>query len=181
MVRVIEEASIHVQAFDAVLNGVDLPMGLRVERLSIKAANVQIVPEPLKIRPEHPGLLEVFVSETDLADFLNRSAPAGMKQVSVVAQDGTLHIRATKNVVIDVRIYVVCALRIVERSQVYIDLESADLMGVGTKQLMQSQIDKINPVINCLDFPVPCELETVEVIPGGILLKGHVSPPESYR
>ena len=180
MLRVIDSRSIQVQEVEAVFRGVTLPMGLRVEKVTIRATNIEASHDPLTIRPEQPGHLEVFVSEVDLADFLNRSGPVGMKNVSVQAHEGTLHIRATKTVVIDVRIYVVCALRIVERSKVYIDLESADLMGVGTKQLMQTQIDKINPVIDCKDFPIPSELESVEVIQGGILMKGRVSPPENY-
>ena len=169
---------VNVDGFEANLNGLMLPMGLRVDRVRIIGSGLQFSHDPFGVKTEEGGKLEVFVSEEDLAAFLNKSSPAGLKNVTVEAKNGMLHIRATKTVLIDVKAYVVCTLRIVDGKKLFVDLESIELMGVGPKQLMQTQLDKINPVIDTEDFPVLAHLETVDVTQGGILLRGRVWPPE---
>ena len=177
MLRVTHKRSVDISRFEANLFGIILPMGLRVERVHITGADATVIHEPFSATLEDPGRLEVFVKQEDIAGFLNQTAPAGLKNVTVEAMAGFLHVRATKTVIIDVKAYVVCSLRIVGESKLFVDLESVDVMGVGTKQLMQSQIDKINPIIDTTDFPVASKLETVEVVEGGILLRGRISPP----
>ncbi|MDR3689003.1 MAG: LmeA family phospholipid-binding protein [Fimbriimonas sp.] len=165
--------------FEANLAGVMLPMGLRLEKVILSGGNLKVVGNPFSAELDEPGRLEVNVSEADLADFLNRMSPAGLKNVSVEAKNGLLHIRATKTVLIEVKANVTCSLRIVEGTKLFVDIQTVDVMGVGTKQLMQTQIDKINPVIDTLDFPVPSRLEEVEIVNGMIRVRGRVSPPAS--
>jgi hypothetical protein len=168
--------SIEVGIFDAVLGGLILPMGLRVQSVKLSGVGLKCSYPPFAAESEKPGILEVFVSEADLADFLNKMSPAGLKNVSVEAKGGLLHIRATKTVLIDVKAYAICSLRIVDAKQLFVDLQSVDIMGAGPKQLIQSQLDKINPVVDTTDFPFVARLNTVEVAEGGILLKGTIAP-----
>ena len=176
MLRVTQNLAVDIGRFDATLYALILPMGLRVERVNLTGSNLTVVHEPFSASVEEPGRLEVFVAEKDMADFLNQTSPAGLKNVTVEAKEGMLHIRATKTVLIEIKAYVVCSLRIVESTKLFVDIQSVDVMGVGTKQLMQTQIDKINPIIDTRDFPVKATLDTIEVTKGGILLRGRVSP-----
>lgn len=168
--------TLEIGAFDAVLNNLMLPMGLSVQTVKLSGQRLKCSYDPFAAHAEEPGRLEVFVSEKDLADFLNKMSPAGLKNVTVEAKGGTLHIHATKTVLIEVKAYATCSLRIVESRRLFVDLESIDVMGAGPKQLIQSQLDKINPVLDTADFPVKATLDTVEVSQGGIRLFGRISP-----
>ena len=171
-----EKRSLEIGSFDAVLRGVILPMGLRIQTVKVSGNGLQCTHHPFAVTAQDPGALEVFLAETDLADFLNATSPAGLKGVSVEAKQGALHIKGTKTVLIDVKVYAVCALRIVDSTKLFVDLESIDIFGSGPKQLIQSQLDKINPVLDTADFPISAKLDSVEITQGGILLRGWVEP-----
>ncbi len=177
MLRVTHKQAVAIGRIEANLFDVVLPMGLKVEKVSISGTDLTVTHDPIGAQMPDPGRLEIFVSEKDLARFLNEQSPAGLKNVSVEAKNGMLHVRATKTVLIDVKAYVVCSLRIVDNSKLYVDLESIELMGVGPKHLMQAQIDKINPVIDAKDLPIQATMDRVEIGNGGIILRGRVWPP----
>ena len=173
--------TLDIESFDANLRGLVLPMGLRVASVKVTGQGLNLSHDPFGAEIGEPGRLEVFVSEQDLGDFLNKMSPAGLKNVVVEAKNGVLHIRATKTVLIEVKAYATCSLRIVESKRLFVDLESIDIMGAGPKQLIQTQLDKINPVVDVDDFPVHATLEVVQVSQGGILLHGRVSPPTGHK
>jgi hypothetical protein len=168
--------TLEIGSFEAVLHDVLLPMGLNVQTVKLSGLGLKCSSHPLTANADEPGKLEVFVAEKDLANFLNKTSPAGLKNISVEAKDGTLHINATKTVLIDVKAFAICSLRIVDGKRLFVDLESIDIMGAGPKQLIQSQLDKINPVVDTADFPVNATLDTVIVAQGGIHLLGRVEP-----
>ena len=170
--------TLEVSRFDVNLRGLVLPMGLRIESVTMAGFDVRCTYSPISVTAEEPGELQVFVSERDLSQFLNSMGSVGLKNVSVEARDGALHIRATKTVLIDMKAYAVCSLRIVDGKRLFVDLESVEIMGVGPKHLIQSQLDKINPVVDMDDFPIPATMDTVEISQGGILLRGRVEPPQ---
>ena len=170
--------TLSVGSFDINLRGLLLPMGLRIETVKISGSDLECTYKPFGAKAEEPGELEVFVTDQDLSNFLNAMPNIGLKNVSVEAKNGVLHIRATKTVLIEMKAYAVCSLRIVEGSKLYVDLESVEIMGVGPKQLIQTQLDKINPVVDVADFPISAILDTVEIAQGGILLKGRVEAPD---
>ncbi len=153
-------------------------MGLRVDTVKVSGVGLHLTHEPFSITTDAPGTLEVFVDEKDMAELLNKMAPAGLKNVSIEAKNSVLHIRATKTLLIDLKAYAVCSLRIVGGQKLFVDLESVEILGSEPKQLIQTQLNKINPVIDLADFPFEATLETVEIGRGGIHLKGRVEPPK---
>ena len=99
-----------------------------------------------------------------------------MHDFSVRAEDGKLHVRAKKTLLVELKVTAVATLRIVGGKQMWIDVESVDVMGAGAKNLVQSQIAKINPVLDAADLPLDATLESVEVGEGKVVLHGTVSP-----
>ena len=173
-----QNRELKIGSVDVSLHGLILPMGLRIEKVMIQGSNLSCSYSPTNITAEEPGKLDVFVSAVDLNHFLNAMAGTGLKNISIEAKDGALHIRATKTVLIDVKAYAVCTLRIDNFRRLFVDLQSVEILGVGTKQLIQSQLDKINPVVDTADFPIPALMDTVEIVEGGIKVLGRVSAPE---
>ena len=177
MHRVNRKRVLEVASFDAHLRGLILPMGLRIDSVKISGDHLKCGYKPLEVEADQPGTMEVFVSDTDLASFLNAMPGLGLKNVTVEAKDGALHLKATKTVLIEMKAHVVCSLKIENRRQLFVQLESVDIMGVGPKQLIQAQLDKINPVVDVADFPIPANLESVQIVSGGIFVKGTIESP----
>lgn len=123
-----------------------------------------------------PGTLEVFVSEASLASFLDTQAPAGLKNFKVQARDGKLFVHAVKTVIVDLKASAVCSLVIEDWRKLIVVLESVDVAGAGIKNLIQAQLDKINPIFDLSDLPVNGALETISMEKGGVVLFGSVSP-----
>ena len=173
-----QNRDLKIGSADVSLRGLILPMGLRIDTVLIQGSNLSCSYSPTNITAEEPGKLDVFVSAVDLNQFLNTMAGTGLKNISIEAKDGALHIRATKTVLIDVKAYAVCTLRIDSHRKLFVDLQSVEIMGVGTKQLIQSQLDKINPVVDTADFPIPALMDTVQIVDGGIKVLGRVHAPD---
>jgi len=152
-------------------------MGLNVDDVRLAGRGLRLQRKPFEAQVSEPGDLEVFVSEGSLADFLNRLAPAGLTNFSIDARDGKLHVRATKVVLLPIPATAVCTLRVVNQQQLFVDLESVEVAGgASIKTLIQSQLDRINPLVDAADLPLQAKIDRVTVENGGVVLRGTVSP-----
>ena len=153
-----------------------LPMGLRVARVDVAGSGGAVEDATFALTLAAPGTLVAEVLEAELAVFLETQAPGGIHDFSVRAQDGKLYVRAKKTLLVDLKITAVASLRIVDERQLWIDVEAVDVMGAGAKNLVQGQIDKINPVLDAADLPLAARLTSVEVGDGKVVLRGTVAP-----
>jgi hypothetical protein len=171
------EEKLDVGEFTAHLRNLLLPMGLRVDDVRLSGKGLHIERSPFVITLAEPGEMEVFVGEAALSEFLDAKAPAGLRKFKVTAADGKLHVDAVKTVLVDLKANAVCSLRIEEGRRLMVNIESVDVAGAGIKNLLQNQLDKVNPILDAADFPVDVVLETVKAENGGVFLFGRVSPP----
>jgi hypothetical protein len=172
-----ENHKLDVEFVQANFRDMTLPMGLRVDSVKITGEGVHIETEPFQASVRVPGSLEVFVGERSLADYLNKKAPGGLRNFSVQAGNGRLVIQASMVMILELRATAVCTLRIKDGRQLWVDLESVQVMGAGATNLVQTQLDKINPVLDVEEFPIRASLEQVTVADGGVILLGTVAPP----
>lgn len=167
---------VEVGPFAFSVKDVLLPMGLNVASVEVQGFGATLDSKPFAMTLPQPGTMEAHVGEADLAAFLEKQAPGGMHEFSVQAEGGKLHVRAKKTLLVDLKVTAVASLRIVDGKEMWIDVESVDVMGAGAKNLVQSQIAKINPVLDANDLPVDATLDSVEVGDGRVVLRGTVSP-----
>ncbi len=167
---------VEVGPFAFSIRDILLPMGLNVGSVEVQGFGGTLDSKPFALKLVQPGTMVANVDEEDLAAFLEKQAPGGLHEFSVSAADGKLTVRAKKTVIVDLKIAAVATLRIVEGRQLWIDVESVDVMGAGAKNLVQGQIDKINPVLDTKDLPVVAHLESVEIIDRKVVLRGTVEP-----
>jgi len=153
-----------------------LPMGLKVAAIKLTAANVAVYGKPFSFASDEPGTFQASVTEADLAAFLEKQAPVGLKKFKVRAADGKLYIDAVKSMIIDVPAKAVCTLRIEGGTKMYVDIESVEISGVGAKNLVQSQLDQINPVLDVAELPIRATLQTIDTVDGAVVLKGVATP-----
>ncbi len=152
-------------------------MGLVIDRVIASGNRVTVDGPPISIDAPTPGKLRVEITQEALAAFLEKQAPAGLKGFSVVADEGKLVVNAIKKVVLDVKATAVCLLKIVDGKELWVDLQSVDVMGGSLMNLVQSQLDGLNPVFNARELPVNATLTSVEISGGQVVLHGTLLPP----
>ncbi len=168
--------SISVGDFTAHLENLTLPMGLTLARMDLKGSGLDWQKEPFSIQLASPGTFEAHLKDEELTSFLEKQAPGGLKSFKVQAKDGKLFVDAVKSLIFDVPAKAVCTLRIVDGRQLFVDLESVEILGAGAKNLVQAQLDKINPVLDVDTFPVDAVLSKVTAADGVVKVEGTVSP-----
>lgn len=169
-----QSQAIEIGSLEVVLENVSLPMGLQVNAVTLAASAVRLEQDPFRIVVSKPGTLTALILAQNLADFLNRQAPGGLRDFKVDLREGKIHVQATLMIM---KAAAVCTLRIVDGRQLFVDLESVDVMGVGAKNMVQSQLEKINPVLDAAQLPVLAQLTSYEVEDGKLILYGNISPP----
>lgn len=151
-------------------------MGLRVDDVRLSGQGLHMERSPFVITVPEPGRLEVFVSEASLAQFLETQSPAGLRKFEIEAKDGKLYVRAVKTVIVDLKANAVCSLVIKDGTKLMVELESVDMAGAGIKNLIESQLDKINPIFDTKDLPLNATLDSVTTDKGGVILTGSIAP-----
>jgi len=177
MIAVAIDEKLDIGEFTVHLRNIRLPMGLVVDDVRLAGTRLHLERTPFAATCPEPGTLEVFVSAASLAAFLERQAPAGLKKFQVEARDGKLFIQAVKAVIVELKASAVCHLEMVGGTQLMVILESVDMAGAGIKNLIQAQLDKINPIIDTADLPIPATIQSILIEQGGIILRGQISPP----
>lgn len=160
----------------AVLKKLKLPFGLVVDEVRIDAENAVVQKEPFIIHMPEPGEVEAEVSDVELAKFLNKQSPGGLSGFEVKLRDNKVHVLAKMKMILEVPVTAICTLRIVNERKVYVDLESVEVMGMGSKSLVEGQLEKINPVLDVAEFPIDLRLHTVTINEGRVVLTGKALP-----
>lgn len=150
-------------------------MGLVVDELHVVGADGQLDTDPISIALNDWAQLEATVTETDLADFLTRQAPGGLKDFEVSIKGGFVHVSATARVIVEVRATAICRLVLKEQRYLFVELDSVDGLAMA-KGMIQGQLDQINPVLDAGDLPLLIELDNVQAEQGQVVLRGRARP-----
>jgi hypothetical protein len=79
--------------------------------------------------------------------------------------------------IISINVGAVCKLRIENESELYVDLVRVEAIGgSGAHNIVQRQLDNINPVIKAQDLPLDAAIQSVEAENGWIIVRGTLSP-----
>lgn len=166
---------------EARLYNLKTPMGLVLKEVRVKGVNlVASLPGEKSAKPVveilEPATFEAFVDAEALKVFLDDRAPGGLRDFEIELVPGKIIAKATATVVIPIRASAVCTLRLEGERQLFVDIESVDLMGVGAKGLVEGQLAKVNPVLDAADLPLDIRLKEVEIVDGAIKLSGTGRP-----
>lgn len=172
-----EKQKLNVGHVAARLLAVTLPMGLTLDEIIIQGENLLIESEPVSFNLGTPGTLDIRISESSLGEFLNHKAPGGLSGFKVKLADGHIHVEAKASMIITINVGAVCKLRIEDGTKLYVDLVRMEAIGgTGAYNLVQRQLDNINPVLDTADLPVSAELTRVEIENQWLVLHGTIAP-----
>lgn len=172
-----DSKKVFIESAQVDLLGILTPIGLVVDRVQIFGDGIAFSGDVKDIKVSKPAEIRVEISEKSMTTFLESQSVGGLKDIRVGLSDGRIQISAVKKVVVPLKIQATCSLRIGQNSTIFVDLESADVMGAGAKNLAQSIVERMNPVLNLNDFPIPITLEKIEIINQTVVATGTVSPP----
>ncbi len=172
-----EKHKLAVDQFDVCLEGLVVPMGLKLDTVHIRGKSLTIQSHPFEATAPEPGAMEVTCSAANIAAFLEKESPAGLRDFKVGLRDGKMYISAVKNMIVDIKANAVCSLKVVDGTKLFVELESVDAMGVGAKGLVQSQLERINPVLDTADLPLEATISEVETDNDCLIVRGTVAPP----
>jgi hypothetical protein len=167
---------ISIGGFEARFYNVKTPMGLVLTEARVKGVNTIIGHKPLHVEMLKPGDIEAHINEQALAVFLNEEAPGGLQNFQVELKDGKIALQATMTMIIPIKAAAVCTLRIVDGRQIFVDLESVDVFGVGATGLVESHLAKVNPVLDVSTLPLDVLLKDVTIKEGLVIVTGTAQP-----
>ncbi len=163
-----------VETLEATLTSLTLPIGLTLDRVTIHGHGIHLDSDPFEFTLKKPGKLEVTVSTTSIASFLNTKAPSKIKDFEVAIDDGRLLVMANAKLVVTIKVVAECAFEIVGKSQLFVRLKSVGKLGSAVQKLVQRQLDDINPVLDVKDLPIEATLESIELKHGHITIRGDI-------
>jgi hypothetical protein len=166
------DAKIAIGALDATARGVRLHIGLTLDYVRLNAANGTVGIDPFGFQLKEPAQVEVGIGENSLGAFLNALAPAGLQDFRVRFQAGKVLIDAVKRVLVAVPARAVCSLRLVDETKVFVDVEEVQMLGAGVKELVQGQLDQMNPIVDVAQFPIQMRIHEIVVDDGAVILRG---------
>lgn len=150
-------------------------MGLTLDEVVIMGERLSLGHDPFSIGLDKPGTMEVRVSDLSLAAFLNEKTP--IRDAKIRFDKDQIHVEGRATVVIPIGFSAVCSLRIEDDTKLYVELVRMESIGgSGAVNIVQRQLDSINPVIDLADFPLDATISSVAMEKDWLVLKGTIAP-----
>jgi hypothetical protein len=126
---------------------------------------------------DRPASVEAMILCPHLEAFVLGKVPDNVQEISLKLEPGKILVKAVVRMILPMTANAVCTLRLADGKQVFVDVESVEMLGAGVKSLVQKQLDSINPVLDASSFPFEVTLDEVLVEEGRIVARGEVAPP----
>lgn len=165
-----------VNEWSATFRWIQTPIGLVVDELTIEGSRARIQSDPFAIEVDRPGAWSATVQQAALQMFLESQAPDNVREINVLLVEKTIKVLAKVKLLVELSVEAKCSLRIVEERQIWVDVDSVSMGGSAAKNLLQAQLDKLNPVLDASDLPLNLSFKQVEVLEGVLAVSGSVEP-----
>jgi hypothetical protein len=163
-----------VGAVEAVFRSVELDFGLVVESFEIRGSGATVDLKSGGLQLPSPGHAKAVVTEGAIQALLTKQAPAQVRDFSVQVSGGLIYVEAKAQVVVTIPVKAVCTIEIRDGKRLEVVLKQADVLGGAAKNLIESQLDKINPIFDVADLPIEVNLLSVEADGGRVVVLGDV-------
>jgi hypothetical protein len=167
------DSSVQIGKVTSTIEWLMTPVGLLIDHVEFEGESWRLEPSALE-KSTGSGTFVATVRAKSIEVFLENLKPADLYDISVsVALDG-VHIEGKKQVIVPIPVTAHAVLALSSPSELSIQLVSAAAMGAGLKNLVSSQIEKMNPIVEADMFPVPVVFEGVEHRDGEVVVRGTV-------
>lgn len=151
--------------------GLKMEHGPEVDRLVLVGEQLTLTSNPLNLRLGRDGTAEATIGEESLTSYLSTKLPAPISKVEVQLVGGRVQVAAIAKIVFEIRALAMCKLEIVDGREIHVRLESVE-PGGPVRTMLEGQLDKVNPVFDVADLPVPAILESTRIEAGQLIVTG---------
>lgn len=166
--------SLKIGALNLNLENIELDFGLTIKTFSVQAQKGSAQLDPFELSLPQPGTLTATVTAESVQTLLATKAPKNISGFKVQIVDNQILIDASANIIVNIPVKAICGLHIIDGKRLEVTLEGVDMMGGKATNIIQSQIEKINPIFEASELPIDVELTSVELEDNLITLHGIV-------
>lgn len=156
------------------LHDLALPNRLIVDEIAIQGENISLETDPLSIHTQTEADIVASLSENRLASFLETLLPSAVRQIEVQLVGGRVQVAVIAKIVFEMKVIALCTLEIVGESEIFVRLQSVN-PGGPVASLIESQIDRINPVFSSSELPFPIRIIRSEIESGMLKVYGKLN------
>ncbi|HWP31583.1 MAG TPA: DUF2993 domain-containing protein [Fimbriimonadales bacterium] len=155
--------------------GIVLPNGLRIAEARVSMPQLTLRVSPFLL-PEGTNLdIELVAESMDLQEHLNAKSPAGISDIRVRAERGSIIITGIYRLLVPIPVGAEGVLEF-ENGKLNFVLKRAEVAGVkAPENLVREQIEKINPIVDLTGYPVQAEIKSIEIGNGKIRINANLS------
>ncbi len=166
---------VNLKAFNLSISSLELPIGLVLDEVEIRSTSASIGLDPARLSLDEDAQVTVRTSGASIAAYLEWLRPGGLSGFFVQGKDDKLLINARARVIVEIPMKATCRLVIVDAKQLLVELVDVDVLGVAAEKLVRAQLDRVNPILDAKDLPIPILLETVSISDDNIYISGVVA------
>jgi hypothetical protein len=152
------------------IEGLALPMGLRLDEAVVSGTDVAVSSDPFSITLGEDASATVRVSCDSVREFLST---LGLRDLTVETRDGLLVASGTVVVLVPIRATAYCRLVVVDGARLEVELERADPAAAAS--LIARQLGAVNPLLDLGSLPINLEITDVSVEDGWVTISGRAS------
>lgn len=156
---------------------VALPMGLTLDEVIIQGESLVLEKDPIGISLPQPGSIEVRVSEPTIAAFLESKSPGVLSDFKITLLEGYVRVEAKASILISkLDVAAVCQVKIEDETKLIVELIRVEAIGgTGAHNIVQRQIDNINPLLDAEKMPFALTMTSVEVEKHWLVVNGTIT------
>ena len=166
--------SVSIQSAAAIFHNVAFDFGLVVDELELRTGQSDVDIDPFALGLRQPATAVATVTQASIAKVLAARSPDNIRDFEARVDAGQIHVTAKAVVLLPIPVNATCHLEIVGGKQVFVRLDSVEVLGGGAKSLVEAQIEKVNPLFDVSDLPMEVLLTKVEAENGKVVLHAEV-------
>jgi len=166
---------VHLETSALLATNVVLPMGMTLDEVEIQTGAVGAIIKPFSLKLANPAALTVRISGANIAAFLEKESPGGLKGFVVGLVDGFVNVEAIARVIVEIRVLAVCTLRVVDGCQIFVDLDSLSVKAPMAHSMVEQQLAKVNPILDLKNIAENISIDSVEVGDGFVTVRGKAN------
>lgn len=149
----------------------DIPV---IDRIAFSGGEAKYDEPGMAIETVNRYVVTADITESDLCAFVRTKMPDRMRLRDLRVSPTGIKFTAEAVIIVPIPIRLMLRLEVVDGNELRIVADDVNVLGAGPKNLVQSQLQQLNPLLRTSDLPVPVQFDSVEHTDAKVIIKGSV-------